>query len=188
MKRHPTRFFVPCVIFVAVISLARVESKAVEAMVNRENLDLLLETKIRQWSSQVVDVVNGALGPEKNILFDYLPPSFDAPSSLFAGSSSLLTSKRIGPRLLYSFLVKVVSDDCLDLSTPLNQELCLSEFPKYSSTSPMLCRAKLSVEPPRPWRRRRSPTLYLDSLTAKPVALHVQCRIEDKWKTMTPAL
>lgn len=150
-------------------------------MVNRENFDLLLENKIRMWSTEVVNVVNRALGVEKNLLFDFIPPS-----SLFAGNDNLLLSKRIGSQILYSFVVKLVSDDCVDLSLPLNRDLCLTEFPKFTNSSPLICRAKFSVEPRRPWKRRNASDHYLDALTAKLVAEHVQCKIDGKWKTMVP--
>merc|ERR1711970_1447720 len=123
---------------------------------------------------------------ETNLLFDYLPSSSSS-SSIYAGNFNLLTSKRIGQRILYSFVVKLISNDCLDSSTPLNRDFCLAEFPKYSSSSPLVCRAKFSMEPLlRPWRRRKSSTLYLDALTAKVVGRHVQCRIEGKWRRITP--
>lgn len=143
-------------------------------------------------------MVNAAMALETNLLFDYLPSSIEpssegsseasseAVSSLFAGNSNLLTSKQIGQRLLYSFHVKVISDDCLDLSTSINQDLCLAEFPKYSSSSPLVCRAQFSVKPLRPWKRRKS--FYLDALTAKVVGRHVQCKIEDKWRTMVQSV
>merc|ERR1739838_1213136 len=75
-------------------------------------LDRLLETKLRQWSSDAAEVVTLALGPQTNLVYDFLPLSS---SSLFAGNSQGLTSKQIG-----SFYVRIVADGCLDVSTSIN--------------------------------------------------------------------
>merc|ERR1712142_889705 len=100
----------------------------------------LLDAKLRQWSSEAVELINNSLGPESNLLYDYLPPV----STMFAGTFNALTCRRVGKLLLYSFNLRVVPDDCLDVSTALNRQHCLEEYREFfplnpsSSVSPSL--------------------------------------------------
>jgi len=179
-----------------VLSL-HVEANTDARSVNRVIVDSLLETKLRQWSSDAVELVNRELGPETNFLYDYLSPSSFGPDPLFAGPRSGLTFRRAGKVLLYSFNLRVVPDNCLDMSTSINRDLCLVELKKFyppSSTSPtsttapsvgppfLFCRAHFSLVIPRPWKRRSS--MFLDSLTSKVVSRAVQCKINGKWRKM----
>jgi len=183
-----------------IVPLYRVEVNADPRSVNRAAVDSLLETKLRQWSSDAVELVNRELGPETNLLYDYLSPSSFGPDPLLAGPRSGLTFRRAGKVLLYSFNLQVVPDDCLDVSTTINRDLCLEELRKFTpspssdSTSPpssavtsagppsLFCRAHFSLVILRPWKRRRS--MFLDSLSSPVVARSVQCKMDGKWRKM----
>ena len=62
---------------------------------------------LRQWSSEAVELIDNSLGPESNLLYDYLPPV----STLFAGTFNALTCRRVGRLLLYSFNLRVRNCD-----------------------------------------------------------------------------
>ena len=62
---------------------------------------------VRQWSSDAVELVNRELGPETNLLYDYLSPSSFGPDPLLAGPRSGLTFRRAGKVLVYSFNLQV---------------------------------------------------------------------------------